>query len=63
MGEKKKCLKYIFRSCDLNDNLRFLSDAGIRGPIVGSILTDNAKRAIQGNLEMHVTQPGGQICN
>ena len=25
-----------------------------------SILTDNANRAIQGNVAMHVTQPGGQ---
>ena len=27
------------------------------------ILTDNANRAIQGNLAMQVTQPGGKICN
>ena len=27
------------------------------------ILSDNAKRAIQGNVAMQVTQPGGQICN
>ena len=28
-----------------------------------SILTDNADRAIQGNVAMEVTQPGGKICN
>ena len=28
-----------------------------------SILTDNTNRAIQGNVAMQVTQPGGQVCN
>ena len=28
-----------------------------------SILTDNVNRAIQGNVAMHVTQPGGKQCN
>ena len=28
-----------------------------------SILTDNVHRAIQGNVAMQVTQPGGQTCN
>ena len=28
-----------------------------------SILTDNAKRAIQGYVAMQVTQPGGQLWN
>ena len=28
-----------------------------------SILTDNAKRAFQGNVAMQVTQPGGQLWN
>ena len=28
-----------------------------------SILTDNANRAIQGNVAMRVTQPGGQLWN
>ena len=28
-----------------------------------SILTDNANRAIQGNVAMHVTLPGGQLWN
>ena len=27
-----------------------------------SILTDNAKRAIQGDVVTQVTQPGGQLC-
>ena len=27
-----------------------------------SILTDNANRAIQCNVAMQVTQPGGQLC-
>ena len=27
-----------------------------------SIITDNANRAIQGNVAMQVTQPGGQLC-
>ena len=27
-----------------------------------SILTDNTNRAIQGNVAMKVTQPGGQVC-
>ena len=26
-----------------------------------SLLTENANRAIQGNVAMHVTEPGGQI--
>ena len=29
--------------------------------IINSRLTDNAKRAIQGNLAMQVMQPGGQV--
>ena len=28
-----------------------------------SILTDNANRALQGNVAMRVTQPGGQLWN
>ena len=27
-----------------------------------SILTDDTNRAIQGNVTMQVTQPGGQVC-
>ena len=27
-----------------------------------SILTDDANKAIQGNVTMQVTQPGGQVC-
>ena len=30
---------------------------------INSILTDNANRAIQGNVAMRVTQPGGQLWN
>ena len=31
--------------------------------VTNSILTDNANRAIQGNVTMHVRQPGSQNCN
>ena len=36
-----------------------LTDVTLADEDTNSILTDNANRAIQGN----VTQPGGQICN
>jgi hypothetical protein len=28
-----------------------------------TILTDNANRAIQGNVAMQVVEPGGQVCS
>ena len=40
-----------------------LTDVTLADEDTNSILTDNANRAIQGNLVMQVTQPGGKICN
>ena len=38
-----------------------LSDVTLADEDTNSILTDNAFRAIQGNVAMQVTQPGGQL--
>ena len=40
-----------------------LTDVTLADEDTNSILTDNVKRAIQGNVAMHVTQPGGKQCN
>ena len=40
-----------------------LTDVTLADEDTNSKLTDNANRAIQGNVAMQVTQPGGQICN
>ena len=40
-----------------------LTDVTLADEDTKSILTDNANRAIQGNVAMQVTQPGGKICN
>ena len=40
-----------------------LTDVTLADEDTNSILTDNAKRAIQGNVAMHVTLPGGQLWN
>ena len=40
-----------------------LTDVSLADEDNNSILTDNANRAIQGNVAMQVTQPGGQVCN
>ena len=37
-----------------------LTDVILADEDTNSILTDNANRAIQGNVAMHVTQPGGK---
>ena len=39
-----------------------LTDVTLADEDTNSILTDNANRAIQGDVAMQVTQPGGQIC-
>ena len=39
-----------------------LTDVTLADEDTNSILTDNANRAIQGNVAMQVTQPGCQIC-
>ena len=39
-----------------------LTDVTLADEDTNSILTDNANRAIQGNVSMQVTQPGGQLC-
>ena len=39
-----------------------LTDVTLVDEDTKSILTDDAKRAIQGNQAMHVTQSGVQIC-
>ena len=38
-----------------------LTDVTLADEDTNSILTDNVNRAIQGNVTMQVTQPGGQI--
>ena len=43
-------------------DLANLTDVTLADEDTNSILTDNAKRAIQGNVAMQVTQPGGKIC-
>ena len=40
-----------------------LTDVTLADGDTKSILTDNANRAIQGNVAMHVTLPGGQLWN
>ena len=40
----------------------YLTDVTLADEDTNSILTDTANRAIQGNVAMHVTQPGGQLC-
>ena len=40
-----------------------LTDVTLADEDTKSILTDNANRAIQGNVPIQVTQPGGEICN
>ena len=40
-----------------------LTDVTLADEGTNSILTDNANRAIQGNVAMHVTLPGGQLWN
>ena len=47
----------------LRDLIADLTDVTLAAEDTNSILTDNANMAIQGNVEMQVTQPGGQICN
>ena len=40
-----------------------LTDVTLADEDTNSIPTDNANMAIQGNVTMQVTQPGGQSCN
>ena len=40
-----------------------LTDVTLADEDTNTILTYDANRAIQGNMTMQVTQPGGQICN
>ena len=40
-----------------------LTDVTLADEDTKSILTDNANRAIQGNVAMQVAPSGGQICN
>ena len=40
-----------------------LTDVTLADEDTNAILTDNANRAIQGNMAMHVTLPGGQLWN
>ena len=39
-----------------------LTDVTLADEDTNLILTDNANRAIQGNVVTQVTQPGGQLC-
>ena len=39
-----------------------LTDATLADEDTNPIVTDNANRAIQGNVAMQVTQPGRKIC-
>ena len=41
----------------------YVPDVALADEDTNSILTDNANRAIQCNVEMQVTQSSGQICN
>ena len=47
----------------MRDLFADLTDVTLAAEDTNSILTDNANRAIQGNVAMHVTLPGGQIWN
>ena len=38
-----------------------LTDVTLADEVTNPIITDNANRAIPGNVAMHVTQPGGQL--
>ena len=40
-----------------------LTDVTLADEDTNSILTDNANRALQGNVAMRVTQPGSQLWN
>ena len=40
-----------------------LTDVTLADEDTNSILADNVNRAIQGNVAMEATQPGGKICN
>ena len=40
-----------------------LTDVTLADDDTNPILTDNANKVIQGNVAIHVTLPGGQICN
>ena len=50
-------------SHSLTDLCANLTDVTLADEDTNSILTDNANRAIQGNVAMHVTLPGGQLWN
>ena len=52
-----ECLKLTPRPC------ADLTDVTLADEDTKSIPTDNAKRAIKGNVAMHVRQPGGQLWN
>ena len=45
---------------DVTDLCADLTDVTLADEDTNSVLTDNAKRAIQDNVAMHVTQPGCQ---
>ena len=47
----------------LQDLFADSTDVTLADEDTNSILTDNANRAIQGNVTMHVMQPSGQNCN
>ena len=51
--------------CHKLSELRFwnLTDVTLADEDTDSIPTDDTNRAIQGNVAMLVTQPGGQVCN
>ena len=40
-----------------------LTDVTLTDEDTNSIQTDDANKAIQGNVAMHLAPPGGQICN
>ena len=41
----------------------YIFDLTLTDEDTNSILTDDTNRAIQGNVAMQMTQPGGQVCN
>jgi len=55
---------YGFKSLSLTTTpFADLTDVTLADEDTNSILTDNANRAFQRNVEMKLTQAGGKICN
>ena len=46
-----------------NEGFANLTDVTLADQVTNSIQADNANMAIQGNVAMEMTQPGGQLWN